>query len=149
MPFDNMTFNEVLAYIAGFFDGEGTFCFRKAQATRPVPAVCAVQKDVAVLLEIKDFLMRAFGIDVGVYYIKSNRCWSLAANKRKDVLLLCSVLYPYLIVKKKQAAGLIEFINLRLEEGRSGTDNVDKENELVSTVCRLNGGRFYHAGVRH
>jgi len=142
VPFDNKTFEEVIAYIAGFFDGEGSFCFRKARRIRPTPVVCAVQKDPEVLIAIKAFFHKTLAIDICLSQTAENKCWHLETCSKSKCLLICSILYPYLIVKKNQAAGVIEFINLRLDEGRMGRDNIDRENEIIATVGLLNGGRF-------
>ena len=47
MPiFEKRTLSEILSYIAGFIDGEGCFCFRVHESTRPVPTVTITQKKV-------------------------------------------------------------------------------------------------------
>lgn len=139
--FDNMNISETLAYIAGFFDGEGSICFRTNRTSRPSPMISAIQKHSEVLEKISEFFSRTYGVSFCAY--QDNDGFSrIESTKRDTTFLICSLLHPYLVVKKEQAAYIIEFINLRRNEGFLGKTNIDREMEIATTVKMLNGGRF-------
>lgn len=104
-----------LAYLAGVIDGEGCIAIRKSKrtgsckSTRYAAAV-TVGNTSRVLIEQ---LVGTFGVGCVTYRYptKTKRAcylWSLSSRGARDVL---RAVQPYLIVKREQAAVLLEFID--------------------------------------
>lgn len=97
------------AYIAGFFDGEGTIWFPLAKKRgRMAPTASMFQTDITPLKKIKEFL-EVHGIKTYEYSTKLKNPISkkiihrLQMRSKKDVELFLYHISPYLIVKKKLA----------------------------------------------
>lgn len=111
-----------LAYIAGFFDGEGSVGINltKVHGQSYAMAVCISQVDPRPLLFISSF----FGGEVRISYSKDYRLgkrklfyWRLYSKNAKRFLI---AILPYLINKKNEAEIAIEFQNLRKSNGGRG-----------------------------
>ena len=108
-------------YIAGFIDGEGYFGIVKKNDKRfgmdyyyvPVLKISQVTQNREVLDAIKEYL------GYGIFWEGKNttnangrRVSSLEFRGMKRVFPIVKKLYPYLIVKKKQAEILLEYSKL-------------------------------------
>lgn len=106
-----------LEYIAGIFDGEGcVFIYRDSRwgsytlsiniANTYYPMLVAIQEQLGGNLK---------------HLANSNDVWQLvwSSKKARDVLVL---LFPYLVVKREQAAVAIEFQDLARQTGAKKVD---------------------------
>ena len=143
----------VLAYLAGIIDGEGCIRIAKlsqtsSQGLHPYHAIvnCGMTNPLAV-----ELLHQTFGGSIrntnatckNASPCKPLRYWYL--NGTNGVAQALRVLYPYLRVKKMQAALLLDFC-LNKTDGRKsgGVSQVEQRwrEELYSQVKKLN-----HRGV--
>ena len=95
---------EQLAYIAGFFDGEGTVSIAPNKTRKKVNYVLTVyiyQQDKAPL----ELIQKEFG---GHFWKGRDRCWHLQLGNAKAAHFLVSI-YPFLIVKREEARIALEF----------------------------------------
>lgn len=143
-------------YIAGFIDGEGYLGIIKKSTNRtsrgyyycPVIKIAQVTKNDLVLKNIKEFI--GYG---NFSFDKKNVTSSNSAQKSalefrgmKRVFPIVEKLYPYLIVKQKQAGILLEFQKLenpmkygKTDLGKNERDRIDKQREsLYNQIRSLN-----------
>lgn len=101
------------AYIAGFFDGEGTVTVRQGHVT-------IFQKEKRVLEKIQKFLA-----EQGVYSTLHHRQdrkhnnlgyvlaqWQLCVRRRQSVRMFLGGIRPYAIVKKQRIEDLWRFLTI-------------------------------------
>jgi hypothetical protein len=100
-----MTTNEMLAYVAGFFDGEGSFILQLSTVGDVTPRINVTSTDE----EIIDYLMNlfsAFNIECAKYKVKTlgNRKsqYRLDVCKQTSMLNFCNLIQPYLVIKAKR-----------------------------------------------
>ena len=98
-------------YIAGLFDGEGSVtigCTKKSRTNWAFVPHASLANNYKPILEL---LQKEFGGYIGPVGGKS-RCWALnfTTKAAKDFLL---VILPFLVIKKKQAEILVDFIETR------------------------------------
>jgi LAGLIDADG DNA endonuclease family protein len=124
---DCNTDDSTLAYIAGFFDGEGSICITSSKKERYVLNVCLVQTNREILEWIKLVLdckgiiysrSRAGSLGKKVCYVLQWPNASAGAVLRK--------MLPYLRVKKGKAQIAIEFQETMTRKhcGRGTPENV-------------------------
>ena len=135
----------MLAYLAGVIDGEGCIGIRKTKRTGSFKstrysAVLTIGNTSRLLIEQ---LMAAFGAGCVTYRYptKTKRAcylWTVSSLGARHVL--CNV-HPYLIVKRRQAAVLLEFIDDfdSFKGGRPGK----KAGQLVSAGELARRERLY------
>lgn len=110
------------AYIAGFFDGEGSAlmgCTAKSISPR-MSIVQAGERGRRVLIEIKEFFLSNGVQKVTIYTPKTKGkspltkqiLWYLHVYNRQDVTQALSLLFPYLRVKKTQVQDILRFCRL-------------------------------------
>jgi hypothetical protein len=105
-------------YVAGFFDGEGTFHYVSSHGNL-IPYVSIAQSGgigLSALNDIKDFLA-AKGIDSGIdrKEIKGGNyqlAYSLRVRKREHVDAFLRGVMPYLRIKKTKAQDNLRFSRL-------------------------------------
>lgn len=123
-----------LAYIAGFFDGEG--CIRGVKGNSKYRNhriwIIVVQKDPFILRYIQSYFN--FG---GVDYRKNNNIWRYYVNNREEVKEFLNSLLPYLLGKKAQADVALEFIRRATNEKLSKWD--DGENKIREELIQRIG----------
>ena len=139
-----MTNNEMLYYIAGFFDGEGHIGLVKRKAYRAVPQIMIYNTSKPVLKKMEYFL-NSIGIFCTVELKRtatenSRDCWQLRLKGQHSMLMFCSVMEPYLVVKQLMCKVVAAYIRLRLSEGKHGKDYINSENIFVETVSLINQG---------
>jgi hypothetical protein len=104
-----------LAYLAGIIDGEGCIAIRKSKRT----GTCKSTRYAAAVTvgntscHLIEQLVGTFGVGCVTYRYptKTKRAcylWSLPSRGAREVL---RAVQPYLIVKREQAAVLLEFID--------------------------------------
>ena len=116
-----------LAYIAGFFDGDGSIS-AECVNQRWYPSVSMSQKDPMILLWIQGFFGGRIDVVGGVGYGDSH---SLALRKEERIQFLRAVL-PYLKIKRKRAE-----LALQLDERQSFQGNFvpDEERETRKRIA--------------
>lgn len=96
-----------LEYLAGFFDGEGTICIDRGNKTSYYLLTVSVGNTVRQTLEPFENL---FGGSIAFIRRAKNHkdfyCWRVQAAKAE---YFCTVMLPYLILKKPQAKLALEF----------------------------------------
>ena len=112
------------AYIAGFFDGEGSVIASRING-RPMVKLCMSQNNLEVLEKIQEFL------GYGRLNRSSRGHHFLRVNKQAHVRRLIRTIYPHSIVKRKQ---------LKLAYTMAGTQDFDYRSELMARIRRLNRG---------
>jgi len=138
----NLSYNEVACYLAGFFDGEG--CFRIAvseQNSRGQPRVQVGNTHYEVLYLIQ-CVLDGWGIHASMSRktTTGNRkmCYEINVVSSKNVYTLCDILKPYLVVKQEHAALIMQFIDLRFDDGYHGKTNEDEERMIIERIKELN-----------
>ena len=109
-----------LDYIAGFFDGEGSFVVKISRDDRyrsgyhVVIKVTITQKDRGILEMIKETL----GIDAKIYFHSRSRdkLWYLEIYRLDDVRKFVNLVCPRLVLKKDECARVSKIITL-MDEG--------------------------------
>jgi hypothetical protein len=117
--------NAELAYIAGFFDGEGCVhgsIIHKNSGAYPRAWITIGQKDPFILRKIEKYFN--FGT---LHQYKKN--WRYQVKNTKEVIEFLQALYPYLIGKKEQAGLAIE-LNKRILKQPVGVKLKDEEREI-------------------
>jgi hypothetical protein len=90
---------EILAWAAGFFDGEGCTTLQKTKAGGKYPVIAVVQKDPQLLEKFN----QAIG-DIGKIYVRKNGVHTLRIFSYTKVKIAIDLLWPWLgEVKKAQA----------------------------------------------
>lgn len=108
-----MTASEQLAYMAGFFDGEGTICIRRLKDSKRRRAsytlAIAVTQNERAPLEL--FLTRFGGVIYNHKWQKAMRTFfSWQATNAPDKTRFLETISPYLIVKKREAELALAFL---------------------------------------
>lgn len=91
-----------VAYMAGFFDGEGYIGITRSTRHTHQMTLHISQKDRSILDEIQSSLG-----ETG-YFVRQTNCWALRYSSRKAVRVLQTLL-PYLRGKKHQAVLALNF----------------------------------------
>jgi hypothetical protein len=110
-----MTDRELIVYLAGFFDGEGTICIshRNNRASYEL-RICVGQKELDPL----PMYVKVFGGNIYKqkrYGIHCLNQWNL--TPKSSIKNFLDIVYPYLITKKQEADVAYKFI--------SATENCD------------------------
>ena len=110
----------ILSYLAGFFDGEGSFGFIKHKKHKYKNDTYSLEPYIYIgntNKSIMNYISKIFGNKIKYKKfndIKHKDQWHLYYHGMKDVQRICKQLSPYLRVKKKNAKILLNFIKLRL-----------------------------------
>lgn len=130
---------EQKGYIAGIIDGEGSIGFKRRHKN-PYPIVVITNTSQLLI----DHLQATIGNELLSYKSKRERkrenhqiTYDLIIVGKNTLPLLKEVL-PYLIIKKKRAMLVIEFVLLKLSHEKYNTPPNLNELEIVSEVYMLN-----------
>ena len=125
--------NEVeLAYVAGFFDGEGTI---KTFNDNQTFTASIGQKRKPVL----EYIAKLF--DGGVLgYGKSTEIWHWRLRRLSDVYLFMLCIFPYLIVKREETEDFFKIVDAKLETHRHVNPFRNYDQDLLK---RLEKRRLY------
>ena len=143
-----MTKNEMLAYTAGFWDGEGTFTLTKytrESGAYYYPYVVVSNTDEDVLNTLAEFIL-SLGINCKVYTKyrnnepdKHKQRYSLNICGQENMLMFCELITPFLVVKRLHARFLAAFIRLRTASKFTDTGMYDTEMKtFVDALHELN-----------
>jgi hypothetical protein len=123
------------AYLAGFFDGEGTTSIikftskgRDQYATR----IYVTNTNKPIL----EMYARLYGGTVRDHRNAMKKCyrWELRKNNEREKFLLCML--PYLIVKRDEANYTLQFLRL------GSTPDVDKREAIYNLLCNFKTERM-------
>lgn len=114
----------LLAWIAGFMDGEGTFCLsRHSQRRFPYPQISVNNTHYPTLssltdalerLELPHYVAHKNGAYVGPDGYKRKPQWSIQMFGHKRCEKWCRALIPYLVTKREDAELMLEYIHSRM-----------------------------------
>lgn len=134
-----------LAYMAGFFDGEGCITFQKTNKSKNYqsysPVVCCVNNSISLLTG----LQKSFGGKIYKRKPKSEKhsvSYCLSFTKQSEMLSFLKLIKPFLRLKNKQAEDVCEFIESRLLKINIRGQNyplTDREIHLMRKVRNENG----------
>ena len=121
------------AYIAGFFDGEGSvgiYRYRNSFAA----TVTLVQKNPAVLLWIQSIFGGTLCVKKPEHVVstETDMCFQLRYTSRNDVYVFLHTIRAHIRVKKDQVDAVFDFFKTPKEEVEAQTNIV----ELVKTLKR-------------
>lgn len=110
-----------IAYIAGFFDGEGSLGIRKQWVRKD--RACRKSHGAYITLSQKvrgplEFVMATLGGTI--YFNQGSRIWTWQQSGIGQVTKVLKILLPYLIVKEQQARLLIEAFSERVFIKKAG-----------------------------
>ena len=114
------------AYIAGIIDGEGCVGVHKGKGNSLVPRVQIANTQMNLLTWLLE--------RIGTGYIHRTEYTS----NYYDVKPLLEATLPYLIIKKKQAELVLEFLNLRLSRDKWFDPFTQREIEIREELKKLN-----------
>ena len=136
------------AYAAALMDGEGSFSIThgtgKSKAGKPYPLFDSKVTISNTSLDLMEWLKNTFG---GTYFLSVTHiskkarangqkslkpCYRWIANKYALQEWFTRGIYPYLIIKKRQAEVALEFVSL------FGKHNPEKRRELREMMLELN-----------
>lgn len=130
-----------LAYIAGFFDGEGSIVITPiAHSTSNQKRTFNMRAQaVSTNEEIIRLLLAMFGGDIKNKPIKGNRkaCWTWRVSSQAATNFLELVL-PYLKIKKPQAELALEFQSHKTRGGRKTEEYIKYEAETKMRFSEMN-----------
>ena len=98
LPVSNMSWQ----YLAGFLDGEGCFKSYRNGGRIARPRITVGQKDREVLDRIQEFLGTSNAVTL------SRDCYYLQYNRLSVVLYILTGIFPYLIVKRRDAQAILD-----------------------------------------
>ena len=140
--------NELKAYLAGIFDGEGSIhinktssphCLKLWQRISPNYSLnCGVTNSHFGILEL---FKNNFG--GGIYDRKAHRVYDYRIDKiiAKNML---EILLPYLIIKKEQAKIAVEFQNSMTITGKKVNENqLQFREKCRNKIKNLNGSNYH------
>lgn len=138
---------EELAWLAGFFDGEGSIHFRKTTGQRlkgmkleyqyPNMRICGTHEGT---LEVIGEILRQNDLPFHVSrrFPTSDKhapSWDIECKGMKRCKRWLETLLPYLKTKYEQAVLMLEFIDLRLSDiDYSGRGYSDREQEIIEQL---------------
>ena len=110
-----MIIKEDLAYIAGFFDGEGSIYYLRMENQVPYSILQFSNTDTKILEWIKS----TFGIQTKIAIDRPatkrrNATWKLYVSSQPQVKLVLNSMLPYLRVKKTLANEHLKSLNCRI-----------------------------------
>ena len=132
--------NEIIAYLAGFIDGEGCIRLSKFKASsrggRPQYklSISVVQVDRRPLL----LLLTFFGGNIEQVKRKSYNhqdAWRWYVSRRDDIRLLLDAIQPFCIVKQEQVATALLYID---KIGMNEHGKLELKNVFYMEFKRLN-----------
>lgn len=150
------TDEELLSWLGGFMDGEGSFVIIKMSGNRLQPRVQVANTHYRTLdwltetltrLELPHYIGHKHGAYMGKDGYRRKPQWVLMAVGLKRTLKWCQALLPYLVTKREQCELLIEFSHSRLSHGtwKAPGDRrkalLPREAEIVDCVSNLNGNK--------
>ena len=126
-----------IIYLAGFFDGDG--CITTSPKTNFRLTISNTNKEVLEIIKKK------FKGNVNNSFLPKNRkhniSWKWVIAKRTDVLRILKLIYPYLIIKKREAKLIINYLS-------KYPKNENKKYPIIKDKLRmLKRDKHYNRGV--
>jgi hypothetical protein len=115
-------------YIAGIIDGEGCISISHHLRGHSSPQIKVKMTNHNCLLWCyqKTSLGRFYPYKLGPAYKFNKQPYVWIVTKLDEILSLLKLIEPYLIVKKKQAALMVEFVSMKRELSTSRKKHLDK-----------------------
>jgi hypothetical protein len=128
-----------IAYLAGLLDGEGYISIVK-HGSGHAPILNITNTDLALLLWVQmRFGGRLYRVLVGKAKDRAKDCHRLQWNKSQEARALLVAVLPYLVAKHRQAAVVMEFIDLPSQQGKSlSQETIKARGELHLSAKSLN-----------
>lgn len=128
-------------YLAGFFDGEGSFIARiKPDARYRLSSqielsISITQKDREVLELIKNFY------DMGHVYLDNKRhIYELRIGKFRDIQRFLFLIKDYIIVKRRDMDLFLKCLDMVSNKKHLQNDGFNEIKEVISLLHSRNGG---------
>lgn len=132
------------AYLAGIIDGEGTITIlsskRKGHNLILLPLIAVSSKNTSLMEWLQRIFQVRWSIRNGVSGFGAPRGLQTRITAYPVVKWVLENIYPYLIIKKKQAQLLLEFLRLR-EQRRYGSPYTQDDFNIVLELRKMNAGR--------
>lgn len=144
-----------LAWLAGIWDGEGSFCISKDNRDFLCGALQLTNSSVEMINEITK-IFSSYGV-VGHLWLeglrpkKHKRCYHVKINRTENIIKMSKLMLPYLIAKKAHAELLIRFSESRLSrikhanrdalgriKGHRKEGYTEEESDLYEQLKQLN-----------
>ena len=142
---------EVLAYLAGLFDGEGTICIQRdvrptdKETGRYKGATYTVTVRIGMIQKEPMELFREFFqvgyLDCEKKYHNFRPMWRFSIRRREDVKSAIKSLLPFLRVKREQALLALRYFDF-FPKGKpyvSQNQSWEMKEEFRQRMCELNG----------
>jgi hypothetical protein len=125
-----------IAYIAGILDGEGSIHISLTNQGTFLQRLGISNTNKNLIR----WLNRKIGSDYihSFKYKKRRTCYSLCFEKRERVEILLKTFLPFLIVKRKQAEVMLEYIALRQQHLKPNDPYTNRELTLYLELKKLN-----------
>lgn len=130
-----------LAYLAGFLDGEGSIGIsKKSKRNSYLPQITFNNTHLGVMMHTKVILKTP-----GLLYTKQNTernqkiVYKICVQNKSKAKEILELLYDYLIIKKKQAKLVLEFLDLNTcKQGIRNYQPSKRELQIYKMVTKLN-----------
>ena len=132
-------------WLAGLIDGEGTitvrYLKRRDGSRRYQPIIVISNKERRLLEKVQELIGHGRISSYGKYHIRRHPNWSqvyrLEIKGSRIVLEILQSVYPYLVIKRKQAELVMKICEINLQSMKKRKRN-DELRELVKYVKLLN-----------
>jgi hypothetical protein len=141
--------NTELAWLAGFWDADGTISLSKQNERGRWsfgPRVGVYSSDTGTITRIREML-DTLGVNHGISETgvpMNKQVWCIYVNNLTNALKLLTALLPYLYTKRFQAERMVEFCEARLKVKKSGNKSrhyTVADFERVLAILEANGDK--------
>jgi len=121
---------EVIAYLSGLFDGEGSFCIQIQKRAKYRIFTPRLSMSIKYGHKVLDKLVKNFGGKI--YYYKDNMArWHLGGKNNIKAITL--IMLPYLTIKKEIAIKFLEVLKIfpKNRKIRWNQEMIDKVTDIA------------------
>lgn len=137
VPTENPINESFIKWLAGFFDGDGSFCIyeykgKKTQIFDSWVSVFNIHGDAIA------FVKSHVDGSISQYKQSKNPVWKWVCSEKYSIAL-CESLIPFLKIKKEQANIVLEFLKMKKTREQSYSyDQVNKIRDMILQIKHLN-----------